>query len=86
LTAKGEPQPDDSFYLILNAHFENIDWVLPAISAGDRWRLLMDTAMDGNLVGSFYEDGSIYPAMPRSIAVLMRYQDQDEAPRTGILA
>jgi isoamylase len=86
LTANGEPQPDDSFFLILNAHFENIDWTLPAMSAGDRWRLLMDTGMDGNLVGSFYEDGSIYPAVPRSMAVLLRHQDQDEAPSTGILA
>ena len=39
LTAKGEPQPDDSFFVILNAHFENIDWTLPSMSAGDRWRL-----------------------------------------------
>ena len=86
LTAKGEPQPDDSFFLILNAHFENIDWTLPTTSAGDRWRLLMDTAMDGNLVGSFYEDGGTYVAAPCSLTVLVRHQDKVEVPSAGVLA
>ena len=29
LTPSGEPQPDDSFFVILNAHYEAIDWTLP---------------------------------------------------------
>jgi isoamylase len=86
LTAKGEPQPDDSFFLILNAHFENIDWTLPAMSAGDRWRLLMDTNMDGNILGESYEDGNFYATAPRSLVVFLRHQDKDETPSTGLLA
>ena len=84
LTARGEPQPDDSFFLILNAHFENIDWTLPTMSAGERWRLLLDTDMNGNLVGSFYEDGGTYAAAPRSLAVLVRHHKVEEAS-TGVL-
>jgi isoamylase len=72
LTAKGEPQPDDSFFVILNAHFEGTDWVLPSISAGNRWRLLIDTESDDNVSGALHEDGEAYPVAPRSLAVFIR--------------
>jgi glycogen operon protein len=78
LMAKGEPQPDDSFFVILNAHYESIDWMLPSIDAGTRWRLLIDTESDDNVAGALHEDGNIYPAAARSLVVFIRDQDPVE--------
>ena len=39
LTAEGEPQPDDSFLVILNAHTDAIEWTLPSLAAGHAWTL-----------------------------------------------
>jgi isoamylase len=76
LTARGEPQPDDSFFVILNAHHEEVEWRMPHISAGDRWRLLVDTDSDDNLAGdSLHADGAAYPVAPRSLLVFVRHQD-----------
>ena len=86
LTPRGEPQPDDSFFVILNAHFEGIDWTLPSISAGNRWRLLIDTESKDNVAGALHEDGDAYPAATRSLVVLVRHQDQVEAPTAGVIA
>jgi isoamylase len=83
LTAKGEPQPDDSFFVILNAHFEGTGWVLPSISAGSRWRLLIDTESDDNVSGALYEDGDVYAATPRSLAVFIREHAVEPAATTA---
>jgi isoamylase len=41
---RGEPQTDDSFLLLFNAHFESIDFALPE-RYGRRWSLVLDTAV-----------------------------------------
>jgi len=43
LDARGEPTKDDSFIVLLNAHFEPIDFTLPTLW-GDTWSLVLDTA------------------------------------------
>ena len=78
LTAKGQPQPDDSFFIILNAHYEGIDWMLPSVAAGKRWRLMIDTENDDGVIGSLLEDGNLYPAAARSLVVFIRDQDAAE--------
>ncbi|EFI34882.1 glycogen debranching enzyme GlgX [Desulfonatronospira thiodismutans ASO3-1] len=40
---KGEPVTDDSFYLIFNAHYEELEFTLPPDTWGGSWRLEMDT-------------------------------------------
>jgi glycogen operon protein len=78
LTAKGEPQPDDSFFIILNAHYEGIDWMLPSVATGNRWRLMIDTENDDGVTGALLEDGNLYPAAARSLVVFIRDQDAAE--------
>ena len=78
LTAKGEPQPDDSFFIILNAHYESIDWTLPSIGAGSRWRLVVDTESDDGVAGALIEDGDVYSTAARSVVVFIRDQDAVE--------
>ena len=83
LTAKGEPQPDDSFFfIILNAHYDGIDWMLPSIAAGSRWRLMIDTESDDGVAATLLEDGNVYPAAARSAVVFIRDQDAGE-PAVG---
>ena len=73
LTARGEPQPDDSFFVILNAHHDAAEWVLPSITAGVGWSLLFDADLDnGSDSEQLYEDGSAYPVAPRSTVVFVR--------------
>jgi isoamylase len=41
---RGEPLIDDSFYLVFNAHYEAIDFTLPASAWGQRWMKVIDTS------------------------------------------
>ncbi len=41
---KGEPRTDDSFYVILNAHHEELEFVIPEIESRDSWCVELDTA------------------------------------------
>jgi glycogen operon protein len=40
---RGEPIRDDSFLLLLNAHFERMDFTMPVLW-GERWSVVLDTA------------------------------------------
>ncbi|MBW0091857.1 glycogen debranching enzyme, partial [Pseudonocardia sp. KRD-184] len=41
--ARGERVVDDSFVIALNAHYEDIDVVLPGSAYGSRWAVVVDT-------------------------------------------
>jgi isoamylase len=43
-TARGEPIGDESFLLLLNAHYEPVPWALPTRRFGTRWKLELSTA------------------------------------------
>jgi glycogen debranching enzyme GlgX len=82
LTARGEPQPDDSFLIILSAHHTAVDWTLPAMSSGLGWSVLFDTDLDDGIdATAVREDGSQYTVAARSTVVFIRAQppsDQTE--------
>ena len=40
---RGEPIIDDSFYILFNAHFEPLNFILPQCPWGDRWEKVIDT-------------------------------------------
>jgi isoamylase len=44
LGARGERITDDSFLVLFNAHFEEVDFVLPPEQFGERWVKVLDTA------------------------------------------
>ncbi|TVQ96966.1 MAG: glycogen debranching enzyme GlgX [Spirochaetaceae bacterium] len=78
LNGKAVPSPDafglrvvdDSFYVIINAHHEPIDFTLPDKTWGRYWRMVVDTAvgwMDGKRPLSA---GETIQAVGRSIIVL----------------
>ncbi len=68
---KGEPVTDDSFYVIVNAHHEPLDFRLPKAAWGDRWAKELDTAA-GWLEGETADAESVVTAEGRSMVVLRR--------------
>ena len=40
---RGEPVTDDSFYVVLNAHHESLDFRLPESQWGSRWEVVFDS-------------------------------------------
>jgi glycogen operon protein len=70
LTAMGEPQPDDSFFVVLNSGDQPARYLLPEAPDGE-WELVLDTAREEP-----FEDGdrlpgdSPYEVKPRSFVLL----------------
>lgn len=57
-----------AFYLIFNAHYESVDFVLPAPSWGRTWELILDTGQDG--LPSSYQSGEELKVQGRTVLVL----------------
>ena len=74
----GEPIRDDTFLLLLNAHHEPLDFVLPAHRARVRWELVLDTR-DWVPGPRAFRAGDQYPLEARSLAVL-RLRAQPRTP------
>jgi glycogen operon protein len=65
----GEPIRDDTFLLLLNAHHEPIDFVLPAHRTRMRWELVLDTRA-WTVKAQAFRAGDQYRLEPRSLALL----------------
>lgn len=57
-----------AFYLIFNAHYESVDFVLPAPNWGRTWELILDTGQDG--LPSSYQSGEELKVQGRTVLVL----------------
>jgi isoamylase len=80
LTASGEPEPDDSFLVILNAHPEGVDLVLPPDSHGAAWRTVLDTALEGAPDAELHEAGKTIHVEGRSVRLLVCAGPGETAP------
>ena len=65
----GEPIRDDTFLLLLNAHHEALDFVLPAHRTRVRWELVLDTR-EWTPAARAFKAGDQYPLEARSLALL----------------
>lgn len=70
--ARGEPVTDDSFYLIFNAHFEAVDFILPPDRWGLRWLKVIDTAQGWVEDDAPLDAGAGLPVVARSFVLLQR--------------
>ena len=77
----GEPIRDDTFLLLLNAHHEALDFVLPAHRTRVRWELVLDTR-DWAPAPRAFEPATSIPLEARSLA-LLRLRSPAEARRDG---
>jgi glycogen operon protein len=71
LDEQGEPIVGDTLLILMNAHYEPLDFVLPAIEWGERWEVLIDTraaAPPRDQVPP--RAGERYTLLDRSMAVL----------------
>jgi isoamylase len=66
---KGEPITDDNFYIIFNAHFEAVPYILPPAKYGKQWKKILDTSygFDGH---EPFEASSEITVQGRSVVVL----------------
>ncbi len=69
---RGRKLSDENFLVLLNAHHEDVEFVLPAYRPGARWTAWMDTSREGGLrPADTYDSGASYPLQARSMVVLM---------------
>jgi len=70
---RGRKLGDENFLVLLNAHHEDVSFVLPTFHPGSRWVAWMDTSRDGGLhSGDAHDSGSTYPLQARSMVILMQ--------------
>lgn len=68
---KGEPVVDDSFYIIFNAHYEPLDFILPEKKYGNVWIKVIDTSTNHVAEdGEHYKPKQSITVESRSIVVL----------------
>ncbi|NNJ09813.1 glycogen debranching protein GlgX [Chloroflexales bacterium ZM16-3] len=69
--AQGRRVYDDVVLLALNAHYEEVPFLLPFGAEGHAWELLIDTVA-GRAPGEQYQPGERYPLEGRSLALLIQ--------------
>ncbi|WP_089896916.1 glycogen debranching protein GlgX [Chitinophaga arvensicola] len=72
--AKGNKILDDSFYLIFNAHHEELNFQLPPAAYGEQWQLVLDTATEET--GATYPAATQITAAGRSLLLLMKEENK----------
>jgi isoamylase len=71
VSQKGEPILDDSFYIIFNAHHEELDYMLPPEKYGKQWKKILDT-FDGVIgEGQSFNPGDQLKVQGRSVILLL---------------
>jgi glycogen operon protein len=75
---RGRLVGDDDFLLLLNAHHEEIPFLLPAFQARVRWEVLLDTSHSSGLASDGrYPAGDVYPLQGRSLALLRQRRKKE---------
>ena len=77
---RGQPIRDSNFLLLFNAHHETIPFRLPEMLAGKSWRVVLDTAMEGDAFAPPpLPSERVYPLQGRSLALLEESARSDAA-------
>jgi glycogen operon protein len=81
-TPGGQRDIDESFLVMMNAYYGDLDFVLPHLAAPLSWQPLVDTAEGGGLVngGKIYHPGEKYRLRGRSFALFINREPRPEAP------
>jgi glycogen operon protein len=88
---RGIPAADDNFMLLINAHHEEIPFVLPGFHSNVRWQLAVDTSQPAaDPAGHRYARGELFRLQGRSLVLLQQRQDahphdptEEALPREG---
>ena len=69
---RGQPIHDDNFLLLMNAHHEEIPFVVPEAPSGSGWFAILDTSCQTTRnPDAYYAAASKYPLQARSLALLV---------------
>ncbi len=69
---RGRNMKDENFLILLNAHHEEIRFVLPTRTSDSGWIVLVDTSCQTSQnANQFYSSGDSYPLQQRSLALLV---------------
>jgi isoamylase len=69
---RGQRIHDDNFLLLMNAHHEQIPFVLPALPSNSGWIAILDTSCQTtNGSSNFFTANASYPLQARSLALLV---------------
>ena len=72
---RGQPTHDDNYLLLMNAHHEEIPFMMPAPPSGTGWFAIIDTACQTTRnPEAYYQTGTQYPLQARSLALLVERQ------------
>jgi glycogen operon protein len=77
---RGQPEIDESFLLLFNAHHEDIEWTLPKMW-GDSWDVVVDTAQTDPEAEPPADMTSV-TTVGRSVIVLRKHA-REEPKRNG---
>ncbi len=73
--ARGRPIVDDSFLLLVNAHHEPVEFLLPAARYGERWAVELSTAEPAVEPGAWTASArAAVQTVPRSMLLLRRVE------------
>jgi len=70
--ARNRPLHDENFLLLFNAHHETIAFMLPHLSNGQHWRVLLDTVTPGASSHADFPSGTPYNLQGRSLVLFMQ--------------
>jgi isoamylase len=79
---RGEQITDDNFLLLMNAHHEEIPFILPSLAEGAHWRAIVDTTWCDQSRRSVHNAGQTYPLKARSLALLIEHRENER--RNGL--
>ena len=71
---RGKPLTDNNFLLLMNAHHENVSFLLPTVASGMGWVTLIVTSSPAHRNPILHEAGTDYPLPARSLALLVERQ------------
>ena len=77
----GEQVKDDNFLLLLNAHYEEVPFILPRQLDEMPWQVLIDTSQSEGTREGQWVSGDTYPVQARSLVLLT--QDKPGVPPNG---
>ncbi|GAC1676142.1 MAG: glycogen debranching protein GlgX [Terriglobales bacterium] len=72
---RGRPVTDNNFLLLMNAHHEEISFLLPTVASSMGWMALIDTSSETvRSPGVMLDAGASYPLQARSLVLLVERQ------------
>ena len=81
LTERGEPEPDDTFLVLMNAGDKRVTWTLPEGGERQPWRVRLSTAYPSGVPSSRRSATSRIVVGARTATVLVQYRERRHATR-----